>query len=202
MPIAKGETWGWPGRLPDDGVVVRDDAEAATVLETARRQGRAMPTLGLLGGDLCRTLGGIGSEARLRSSDAMTFPVDLGEVAIDGKGHLFVAHLVARNRLWTRVFAAMNAQFVGPWDVAPRSHPNDSLLDTFEARLRLADVHKVRARLPLGTYLPHPSIRQRRTAALTTDLERPRPIWLDGVRQGKGRVLELRIEPDAIRVVV
>lgn len=202
MPISKGEAWGWPGRLPDDGVVVHDDAEAGRVVETARREGRVPPTLGLLGGDLCRTLGGLRNEARLRSSEAMTFPVDLGEVLVDGRLHVFVAHLVARNRLWTRVFAAMNAQFVGPWDVAPRSHPNDSLLDTFDARLRLVDVPKVRARLPLGTHLPHPEIRQRRTSAVTTELDRPLPIWLDGVRKDAGRVLALRLEPNALRVVV
>lgn len=202
MPIAKGVAWGWLGRLPDDGVVVHDDAEAARVVETARREGRSPPTLGLLGGDLCRTLGGLRDESRLRSSEAMTFPVDLGVVLVDGRLHVFVAHLVARNQLWTRVFAAMNAQFVGPWDVAPRSHPNDSLLDTFDARLRLSDVAKVRARLPLGTHLPHPSIRQRRTPAVTTDLDRRRPIWLDGVRKDTGRVLALHLEPDVLRVVV
>ena len=40
-------------------------------LEAARRDRRELPTLGLLGGDLCRTLGGRGDEARLRSRAAV-----------------------------------------------------------------------------------------------------------------------------------
>ncbi len=58
MPIAKGQPWGEPGAFPEDGVVVDSDAAARAVVEEARRERRPIPTLGLLGGDLCRTLGG------------------------------------------------------------------------------------------------------------------------------------------------
>ena len=52
------------------------------MVEQARRpRAEPVPTLGLLGGDLCKTLGGPGDEARLRSPEAMTFPVDLGRGA-------------------------------------------------------------------------------------------------------------------------
>ena len=91
MTIRKGQPWGGPGALPDDGVVVRTDAEARTVVEAARQAGRALPTLGLLGGDLCRTLGGAGDEGRLRSAEAMCFPVDLGCVHHGDQRHWFVA---------------------------------------------------------------------------------------------------------------
>ena len=57
--------------MPVDGVVVRSDGEARAVVEAARRAGEPVPALGLLGGDLCRTLGGKGDEARLRSADAI-----------------------------------------------------------------------------------------------------------------------------------
>ena len=57
MPIAKGGPYGAPSAFPDDGVVVGSDAEAREVVERARRERRPPPTLGLLGGDLCRTLG-------------------------------------------------------------------------------------------------------------------------------------------------
>src|SRR5437868_11707725 len=129
MPIAKGAPWGEAGSLPDDGVVVRSDAEARRVAEEARRAGRPVPPLGLLGGDLCRTLGGPGDERRLRSPDAVRFPVDLGEALLDGRLHVFVAHLVARTRGWGHVVAAMNAQFLGAWVLGPRAHPDDGLLD-------------------------------------------------------------------------
>lgn len=202
MTIKKGGPWGAPGALPADGVVVRSDAEARAVLEEARRQGRPFPALGLLAGDLCRTLGGPGDEGRLRSPDAVTFPVDLGEALVDGVLHLFVAHLVAHDRLWRRSFVAMNAQWVGPWNLGPRAHPGDALLDTYSATLTLADVPKVRSRLHHGAHLPHPGIKERRAPAVQIDLERPLPVRLDGVAVGRGRRLSLRVEPDALRVVV
>ena len=109
MPIAKGSPYGEPGRLPPGAVIVRSDAEARAAVETARRERRPLPALGLLGGDLCRTLGGgadgdRGGEGRLRSLGGVCFPVDLGEVLLDGRLHLFVAHLVARSRFLTRAF--------------------------------------------------------------------------------------------------
>jgi hypothetical protein len=204
VTIRKGEAWGEPGALPDDGVVLRTDAEARAALQDARRHGRPFPALGLLGGDLARTLAAPGDEARLRSVDrgAMTFPVDVGQVLVDGRLHLFVAHLVARSRWWTRAVVAMNAQWLGDWNLGPRAHPNDGLLDTSDARLRLGDLAKVRRRLPTGTHLPHPAISTRRTAAMTFELERALPVWLDGEQVDEGRVLAVRLEPDALRVVV
>jgi hypothetical protein len=202
MTVRKGAPWGAPGALPDDGVVVHSDAEARRVLTEARRENRPFPTLGLLGGDLCRTLGGLGDRGRLTSSDAMTFPVDIGEVLVDGRLYLFVAHLVARNRWWTRAFVAMNAQFVGDLDLAPRSHPGDGLLDTYDARLAASQLFQVRARARTGSHLPHPAIEERRTSAMQVELERPLGVWLDGERIGRGRVLSVRLQPDAVRVVV
>jgi hypothetical protein len=202
VTVRKGEAWGAPGALPDDGVVVRSDAEARRVLTDARRDNRPFPTLGLLGGDLCRTLGGHGDPERLTSSNATTFAVDVGEVLVDGRLHLFVAHLVARNRWWTRAFVAMNAQFVGDLDLGPRSHPGDGLLDTYDARLPLSQLLQVRTRARTGSHLPHPGIKERRTAALQLELDRPLGVWLDGERIGDGRVLSVRLQPDAVRVVV
>src|SRR5947209_4623873 len=140
MTIEKGQAWGRPGALPADAVVVRSDAEARGVVEQARRAAEPIPVLGLLGGDLCRTVGGAGDEARLRSDDAVQLPVDLGAVLIDGRLHWFVAHLVARKRWWRgRVYVAMNAEYIGQWDVAPRGHPNDGLLDTFDVTMSVGD---------------------------------------------------------------
>jgi hypothetical protein len=202
VPISKGSHYGERGALPDDGVVVRSDAEARAVIEEARRHGQPPPPLGLLGGDLCRTLGGPGDEARLRSADAVRFPVDLGEVLLDGRLHVFVAHLLAHTRGWGHAVVAMNAQFLGRWVLGPRAHPNDGLLDVYQADLSLVDRLKVRARVRHGAHLPHPRIKERRTGAIQIDLGHPRPVYLDGEHWGEARNLALRVEPDALTVVI
>lgn len=203
MTIRKGAVWGEPGGLPPHGVVVRSDAEARRIVTAARRAGEAIPPLGLLGGDLCKTLGGTGDEERLRSPNAMTVPVDLGAVLLDGRLHWFVAHLVIKRSWWRgRAVAVMNAQYLGNWDVAPRGHPNDGLLDAFDADLPLGQRVLARRRLPLGTHVPHPGIAQARVDALQIDLDRPTPVELDGERLGTARNLAVRVEPDALRCIV
>jgi hypothetical protein len=204
MPIRRGEAWGEPGVLPDDGVLVRSDAEARAVVERARRAHDEIPVLGLVGGDLCRSLGGSGDEARLRGTDAVRVQVDVGAALIDGRLHWFVAHLVAR-RAWLhgRIVAVMNAEHLGRWDVAPRSHPGDGLLDTFDVTMPLGERLKARARLASGTHVPHPGIAQRRVAALQVDLEPASAVWLDGERLPHlARSLSIRVEPAALTCVV
>lgn len=203
MTVEKGAPWGTHGPLPPDGVVVRTDAQARHVIEPRRRAGEPIPPLGLVGGDLARTVGAPGGGERLASPDAVQLPVDLGSVLIDGRQHWFVAHLVARRSWWRgRVVAVMNAQWLGAWDVAPRGHPNDGLLDVFDADLSLDDRWKARSRLRTGTHVPHPGIRQQRSAAIQLEFERPTPVWLDGERVAEARHLAVRIEADALTCVV
>lgn len=203
MTIRKGEPWGEPGPLPRHGVVVRTDAEARAIVTAARRAGEPTPPLGLLGGDLCRTLGGTGDEARLRSNVAVVVPVDLGAVLVDGRLQWFVAHLIARRGWWRgRVVAAMNAQHLGGWNVAPSGHPNDGRLDVLDADLPIDERLQVRARLKTGSHLPHPRIEERHIRAIQVDLDRPTPIYLDGERLDPATSLSIRVEPDALRCVV
>jgi hypothetical protein len=203
MTIKKGEPWGEPGPLPRHGVVVRSDAEARAIVTAARRANEPIPPLGLLGGDLCRTLGGTGNEGRLRSDAAMQLPVDLGAVLVDGRLHWFVAHLISRRGWWRgRVVAAMNAQFLEKWDVVPRGHPNDGRLDVLDADLPFDERLQVRSRLKHGTHLPHPRIEERHVSALQVDLARPTPVLLDGDDVGLATTLSIRVEPDALICVV
>ena len=203
MPIQKGMPWGEPGPLPADGVLVRSDAEAGVIVEQSRRAGEPPPPLGLLGGDLCRTLGGRGDERRLRSSEAMRFPVDLGAVLVDGRLHWFVANLVAvRTWWWGRAVVVMNAQWLGRWNLAPRAHPDDGRLDVLDMRLPLGQRLQARRRFATGTHLPHPAIESRRVAAIQIALDRPTPVTADGRALGTARNLSIRVEPDALTVVV
>ncbi|WP_334145188.1 hypothetical protein [Rhabdothermincola sp.] len=203
MTVERGVSWGRPEPLPPHGVVVHSDAEARAVVEAHRRRDEPVPPLGLLGGDLCRTLGGSGDAARLRSSEAMSFPVDLGAALVDGRLHWFVAHLLARRSWWHgRIVAAMNAEWLGDWDLGPRAHPNDGLLDISDADLSLGDRLKARRRVHTGAHLPHPGIRTQRAPAWSDELSPPLDVWLDGQKVGRASRVAVRVEPDALTVVV
>jgi hypothetical protein len=207
MTIEKGRTWGRPAieLPPGPRVTAHSDAEAGTAVEQARRAGAAPPVVILLGGDLCRTVGGTGDATHADGTDAIALPCDIGSVLLDGRQHWFVAHLVARRSWWRgRLFAAMNAQFFGRYDVAPRGHPNDRRLDVVDVdpRFGLADRFKAWRRLPSGTHVPHPRIRVQSTAALQTTFDPPLRIWLDGVDRGEVANVSLRVEADALTVVV
>ncbi len=205
MTIRKGEPWGTPGGLPDGGLVVGSDAELARVVAGCRSSGRPVPPIGVTGGDLCRTVGGRGDETRVRSAEGMRLPVDVGVAVIDGVEHVFVAHLVARRSWWRgRVVAVMNAQFLGRWDVAPRSHPNDGRLDVLDVdpAMALGQRWQARTRLASGSHVPHPAITERRVAGWETRFDPPLRVWLDGRPAGRCRSLAVRCEPDALVVVV
>jgi hypothetical protein len=203
VTIERGTEWGRAGSLPDGAPTVTSDAELGALVTRSRRSGEPLPTVGLLGGDLCRTVGGRGDADRLRTDEARMLPVDVGSVLIDGRLHWFVAHLVARRSWWRGpIWAACNAQWMGAWDVAPRAHPGDGRLDLFDVRLPLGDRLAARKRLPTGTHLPHPDITERRAKAIQVAFDRPLTVYLDAVAVGPARQLSVRVEPDALTVVV
>ena len=198
MPITRGQAWGEPAPVPADALPVGSDAAAAQALEEAEAKGAAFPVLLLRGGDLCRTLGGTpGGEPA-----AVRFTVDVGQADLDGRPRLFVAHLVVHSATWRRAFVAMNAQWLGSWNLGPRAHPGDGLLDSYDADLPPDQLLAVRSRLPLGTHLPHPGIRERRAATAAVDLGRRRPVRLDGRRAGRARRVSVQVRPDALVVYV
>jgi YegS C-terminal NAD kinase beta sandwich-like domain len=152
--------------------------------------------IGVSGGDLCRTLNGTGSMS-------MVFPIDLCRLTAPGVDETFVAHCVVRNG-WFRspITVAMNAQFIGGWDVAPRSHPNDGVVDVLEISMGVGDRLRARKRLASGTHVPHPSIAQRRVRSAEFHLSRPTKIWLDGEQVVTLTDFTITVEPDALTVVI
>jgi hypothetical protein len=204
MTIRKGEDWGARRSLPPEGVVAGGDAEARQLIEECRRAGRAIPPIGLTGGDLWKALGApSGGAARLRGDDARTLPMDLGHVVIDGRPAWFLCHLVARRSWWLgRVVAVMNTEWLGEWRVVPRAHPNDGMLELVDGDPSLGQRWLARRRLRTGDHLPHPDLALRRVRRTELRFDRPTDVYLDGVRAGRACVLEVSIEPDALSVVV
>ena len=72
MAIRRGEPWATNGPLAAHAPVVSDDAALRAHVEQARRRGAMPGEIGLLGGDLCATLGGPGRRERLTSDEAVT----------------------------------------------------------------------------------------------------------------------------------
>ena len=203
MPIQRGEDWGSPGGLGPDGVLVGTDAEARALIEEARRANRPLPELGLLGGDLCRTLGGRGDPDAIASPESWRFAVDVGAVLLDGRLFWFCAHLVARRRGWSgEALVAMNAAWRGSWNLGPKAHPGDGLLDVSHGRLSMGDRLRARRRVGSGSHLPHPDIRYQRTAAFQAVLDQPLMVELDGQPVQRTSKLSIRVEPAALTVVV
>lgn len=193
MTIRKGESWG-SGATTAPDVVVGSDRALSHALEECRKAQREFPVIGVTAGDLCHTLGGTGA---LQNE----FVIDVGEALVDGRHRYFIAHAVVRDRRWHHAMVAMNAQWLGEWNLGPKGHPNDGVLDTYEATLSFAERLKVRKRLPSGTHLPHPKIQQKRTDHRPVDLLPRQRVYLDGEDLGSARHVLLRLLPDALRVI-
>ncbi len=216
LTIRKGEAWGTVGPLPDGAVIVRSDGDLQRLVHEARSAGRPLPAVALLGGSLMRAVGGSGDERRLAGEVAL-LPVDVVRVdlqlsATGGASTSHVptttwstAHVIVRRGWWRGpIVAAMNAEFVGTWDVTPRGHPNDGRVDLLEvsAAMSVRDRLRARGRLVAGTHLPHPAISVRQTSTAERTFERPMRVWVDGVAMGSTGSLRLTVEPDALVVCV
>ena len=200
MTIEKGEDWGHRGVLPADAPVVDSDAALAALWNESRPD----LVVGVLGGDLHRTVGGRGTEADLRTGERTTLPIDVGLAELDdGRTMAFVGHLVRRRRFWSgTTIAVMNASFVGEWNVAPRGHPNDGRLDFVEASLSFADRRKARARLPSGGHVPHPDISIRRLRKGEFDVGPGDRLLLDGQPVDAHGLVRWSVVPDAMSIVI
>ena len=201
MSIERGADWGDRAPKPTDLVYVASDRAAAEVIAKARRANREVPSIGLTGGDMHRTLGGSSGSGLAAATEATHVIVDIGAALLDGRLHWFFGHLVARRSWLTgRVLVVANAAFIGPWNIAPRAHPGDGRFEILDGDPSRGDRWKARRRLPSGTHIPHPAIRVRRAGAAQFEFERPTPIHLDGHHEGEATTLSIRLEADAVDV--
>ncbi|MFZ4721195.1 MAG: hypothetical protein ACOYMR_17335 [Ilumatobacteraceae bacterium] len=202
MTIRKGEPWGEPAELPAEGILApADDRAASRSVELALEHGQPLVPMFMGGGDLARTMGG-GTPGRLHHTHVRA-TVDLLQVHADGVDHSAVAHVVARRSWWRgEVVLAMNAQFLGAYDVAPRSHPNDGRVDVLrvDPRMGLRARLQARRRARTGTHLPHPQLAATSVKEWTGDFDPPLRLHLDGTRVGDVRHLRITVVPDALIV--
>lgn len=209
MTIRKGEPWGTAGPLADHAPLATSDADVADLLQLRWSTDGEPIEVGVLGGDLHRSLGGPHhDEEDLRAGRGLRLPMDLGTVRIDGGApRVFVAHLIAtahaRGRLWSsRTVTVLNGSFAGDDDLGPRAHPNDGRLDICDGVLPRGQRRAGRRRARTGAHLPHPDLAERRTAHHVVESGTPLHVRLDGRRVGSGTRLEITCHPDAWIAVV
>jgi hypothetical protein len=189
--------------LAPDRPVFADDASFGRHVADARQRGERIGDVGLLGGDLCRTVGGPGERARLFDGRGVRLPVDVVRVEIDDRTSWFVAHLVAHRRGWRGEAAvAMNAEWLGDWKLGPRAHPGDGLVDVTVGGLGWRDRWRASRRARHGDHLPHPRLAVTRSATAEVSFSRPTPVWVDGQPVGPVRRVVLTVEPDAATIIV
>lgn len=194
MTIKRGEDWGATVARPADARTA--DSDAALAQRLAADDDR--PVI-VTGGDLFRTLG-----SPRPAPTALRLPLDVIEVEADGASYTAVAHVVLRRpgRLgWWRgpIVAAMNAEFIGPWDVAPRAHPNDGRFDAVVVDEAMGPRARWQAwrRLPSGSHVPHPAVSVTRQAEAAYSFDRAVGVYVDGVRRALTTAVTLRLQPDA-----
>ena len=201
MSVERGRDWGGRGRVPEDAPVVDCDAALSDLLSSGE-VGPGGPPVVLTGGDLCRTLGGRGGARP--GGEATIVEVDVGQALLDGRLHRFAAHVVAGSwRRPGRWWVAANAAHRGRWNVAPRAHPGDGLLDVLDADLRVGEVPAAWRRLGSGLHVPHPRIAVERTGSTSRSFPVPVPVRIDGRPAGTAREVMVRLDPDrVVRVAV
>lgn len=202
MTIRRGENWGVSGEVPAGTVVAEDDAGLFVMLNSPDPP----HSVAVCTGDLARTVSASPDPQRYRHGNTVVLaPLDLLEVQFDSGSAVCVSHIVAR-RGWLRgtVVVVANAQFLGRWDVAPRSHPNDGRFDATEVRPAMSVRQRLIAsrRLPTGSHLPHPDLLQQRSASGEWTFARPLTLWLDGVRVGRTRRVRVQVVPDALTLCI
>jgi hypothetical protein len=200
MTVERGAEWGRREPVPSDLVVLADSANAVALIAEHRRRDLPIPPIGLLAGDLVKTLGGPATPDLERAHNALHVTVDLGVALCDGHLQFFLDHVVVR-KSWLRgpLLTVCNAAFLGSWNIAPRAHPGDGKLDFLEtSTMSTGDRWKARHRLPSGTHVPHPDIRQWRSRAEQFSLDTSLNARVDGRPLGQVKNLSVRIEPDAV----
>lgn len=215
MTIEKGEDWGHRALFPDDAPIVDGDAELAALFSvtTDDENNQTLTGPSVVGlkkaidssksHDLATTVSARGSETDLRTGERTHLPIDLGVVSLDGALHVMAASLVIRTPLWTRVVqGAMNASFLGDWNVTPSGHPNDGRFDIVRAELTLGDRFKARSRLASGSHVPHPDISIRRLRSHDFEPVAGAQVRIDGQNLGAADDVSVTVIADATTIVI
>jgi YegS C-terminal NAD kinase beta sandwich-like domain len=220
MSIAKGEPWGRPAEgAPDLVLEGGDDTLASAVAAYPHARIEFVPAAG---SDFARAVG-LSDGGRA----AMELPCDALRVDVDGRELLAVNMVVVgvppdRQRWWNRAsrivvqvddrvvhdgdavaVVVANGQYLRGADVVPRGHPGDGRIEIQVYAVGRRERAAMRARLRLGTHVPHPRIRS--TAGRRVEIRAGGPalgVEIDGIRAAPARAVTVAVAPAAFTLLV
>ena len=204
MTIRKNETWGVTVARPENLVICETDAAASQLATDYYLQQKSIPAIAITRSNLSRALGTNGADTNSQNMQAT--PFDLIEVTFVNASkieQIFLAmgYGLLRKSWWRgEIVAAMNTSFIGDWDCAPRSHPNDGKFDLLTVNSEMKQTQRLIAsrRLRLGTHLPHPQISVKQLTSFEADCSAKPNLYVDNRRFMSVNQCKFRLLPDAL----
>lgn len=204
MTISKHLEWGRDILKPDDLVICQDDAAASRLLTGLIGESKQLPIIAIKSSKLARALGTNG--AQLESKSMRALPFDLIKINFTNLSDekvmvIAIGYAILRNSWWRgEITAVLNTSFIGNWDCAPRSHPNDGKFDVVSVgkQMRLMQRLIASRRLRLGTHLPHPQISTHQATNLELSSSALPNLFVDGQRFAKVSQINFTLLPDAV----
>ncbi|MDA2954922.1 MAG: hypothetical protein O3B17_03685 [Actinomycetota bacterium] len=204
MTISKHLEWGRDILKPEDLVICQDDAAASRLLTLLVGESKHLPIIAIKSSKLARALGTNG--AQLESKSMRALPFDLIKINFTNSSNekvmvIAIGYALLRNSWWRgEITAVLNTSFIGDWDCAPRSHPNDGKFDVVSVGSQMRPMQRLIAsrRLRLGTHLPHPQISTHQTTSLELSSSALPNLFVDGQRFAKVSQISFTLLPDAV----
>jgi len=204
MTISKHLEWGREILKPEDLVICQDDAAASRLLTGLISESKHFPIIAIKSSKLARALGTNG--AQLDSKSMRALPFDLIKINFTNSSNekvmvITIGYALLRNSWWRgEITAVLNTSFIGDWDCAPRSHPNDGKFDVVTVGSQMRPMQRLIAsrRLRLGTHLPHPQISTHQATSLELSSNALPNLFVDGQRFAKVSQISFTLLPDAV----
>ena len=204
MTIRKNQDWGVTVARPESLIICENDAAASQLATESFLQQKPIPAIAITRSNLSRALGAKGAD--VNSQNMQATPFDLIEItfADDSKTEqkvLALGYGLLRKSWWRgEIVAAMNTSFIGDWDCAPRSHPNDGKFDLLTVTSEMKPTQRLIAsrRLRLGTHLPHPQISVEQLTSFEADCSAKPNLYIDNRKFLSVKQCKFSLLPDAL----
>jgi hypothetical protein len=213
--IRPGEEWGTPAAGEPDVDVSGTDADLAAAV--ARTPGALIRFHATRDSDLARAIGtpAPGGDRDV-PMDALRIADDVLAVNMVVVGtppdrlRRFSRRIVATVTVGGRALVSgpvttivvATGEFLRGHDVVPRGHPGDGRAEIQAYAVPPSERRALRARLALGTHVPHPAITQRAGTHVEIRLERATAVEVDGQPAAPADHLVITVVPGAYRLRV